>query len=141
MAGINKVILVGNLGRDPEKRYTRSGSAVTNISIATSEKWKDKETGADNERTEWHNVVFFNRLAEVASEYLAKGSKIYVEGKLQTDKYEKEGQTHYSTKIVALQLQMLDSRGKAGGGQQPATAGVPGQQQTMDEDFDDDIPF
>ncbi|MFT7138767.1 MAG: single-strand DNA-binding protein, partial [Sulfitobacter sp.] len=94
--GINKVILVGNLGNDPETRYLPDGNAVTNISIATSESWKDKNTGQQNERTEWHRVVFFRRLAEIAGEYLKKGSKVYVEGQLRTRQYDKEGQKHYS---------------------------------------------
>jgi single-strand DNA-binding protein len=114
--GINKVILVGNLGNDPETRYLPDGNAVTNISIATSESWKDKNTGQQNERTEWHRVVFFRRLAEIAGEYLKKGSKVYVEGQLRTRQYEKEGQKHYSTEIVANEMQMLDSRGDNMGG-------------------------
>lgn len=110
--GINKVILIGNLGNDPETRYTASGSAVTNISLATSESWKDKQTGQPVEKTEWHRVVFFNRLAEVAGEYLRKGSKVYVEGRLQTRKWQDQaGQDRYSTEIVANEMQMLDSRG------------------------------
>ena len=117
--GINKVILVGNLGNDPETRYMPSGGAVTNISIATSESWKDKQTGQQQERTEWHRVVFFNRLAEIAGEYLKKGSKVYVEGSLRTRKWQDQsGQDKYSTEIVAAELQMLDSRaGGQGGGQ------------------------
>jgi len=99
--GINKVILVGNLGNDPDTRYLPNGDAVTNISIATSESWKDKQTGQNVDRTEWHRVVFFRRLAEIAGEYLKKGSKVYVEGKLQTRQWEKDGQKHYTTEIVA----------------------------------------
>src|SRR5210317_459432 len=114
--GINKVILVGNLGNDPEHRMLPSGGAVTNISIATSEAWKDKNTGQQQERTEWHRVVFFNRLAEIAAEYLRKGSKVYVEGALRTRKWQDQsGQDRYTTEIVASEMQMLDSRGAGGG--------------------------
>ncbi len=113
--GINKVILVGNLGQDPETRYMPSGGAVTNVTIATSETWKDKQTGQPQERTEWHRVVFFNRLAEIAGEYLKKGSKVYVEGSLRTRKWQDQsGQDRYTTEIVAAEMQMLDSR--SGGG-------------------------
>ncbi|MEX1670872.1 single-stranded DNA-binding protein [Zhongshania guokunii] len=115
--GINKVILVGNLGQDPETRYMPSGGAVTNVTIATSETWKDKQSGQAQERTEWHRVVFFNRLAEIAGEYLKKGSKVYVEGSLRTRKWQnKEGVDQYTTEIVAAEMQMLDSRGGSGGG-------------------------
>ncbi len=156
--GINKVILVGNLGRDPEMRYTPSGSAVANLALATSESWKDKQTGEQQERTEWHRIVMFNRLGEIAGEYLKKGSKVYIEGKLQTRKWQdKEGQDRYSTEIVANEMQMLDSRG--GGGDSgmndynqsaPAPARPPAPQQSnapaqpkqrVNDDFDDDIPF
>jgi single-strand DNA-binding protein len=117
--GVNKVILVGNLGNDPETRYTQAGAAITNVSVATSESWKDKQTGQPQERTEWHRVVFFNRLAEIAGEYLRKGSKIYVEGSLRTRKWQdKEGQDRYSTEIVGNEMQMLDSRGAGQGGNQ-----------------------
>lgn len=110
--GINKVIIVGNLGQDPEVRYMPSGGAVTNISVATSESWKDKETGENQERTEWHRVVFFNRLAEIVGEYLKKGSKVFIEGALRTRKWEdKNGQDRYTTEIVAKEMQMLDSKG------------------------------
>ena len=111
--GVNKVILIGNLGRDPETRYMPSGGAVTNVALATSESWKDKQTGQQQERTEWHKVVFFNRLAEIAGEYLRKGSKVYVEGSLRTRKYQdkQSGQDRYSTEIVASEMQMLDSQG------------------------------
>jgi len=148
--GINKVILIGNLGKDPEVRYMPSGSAVTNVTVATSENWKDKQTGEKQERTEWHNVVFFNRLAEIAGEYLKKGSKVYIEGSLRTRKWQdKNGQDRYTTEIVANEMQMLDSRGggegygaRAGSGAQggavaeaaPAMAGA-------GDEFDDDIPF
>ncbi len=115
--GINKVIIVGNLGNDPEHRVLPSGGAVTNLSIATSESWKDKQTGQPQERTEWHRVVFFNRLAEIAAEYLRKGSKVYVEGALRTRKWkDQSGQDRYSTEIVASEMQMLDSRGGNEGG-------------------------
>ena len=115
--GINKVILVGNLGNDPEVRHTANGTAVTTISVATGETWKDKQTGQPQERTEWHRVVFFNRLAEIAGEYLRKGSKVYVEGSIRTQKWQdKEGQDRYTTEIVANEMQMLDSRGAGQGG-------------------------
>jgi len=115
--GVNKVILVGNLGNDPETKYMPSGGAVTNITVATSESWKDKNTGQAQERTEWHRVVFFNRLAEIAGEYLRKGSKVYVEGSLRTRKWQgQDGQDRYTTEIVAAEMQMLDSRGGASGG-------------------------
>lgn len=114
--GINKVIILGNLGNDPETRYMPNGNAVTNISVATSESWKDKQSGQMQERTEWHRVVFFNRLAEVAGEYLRKGSKVYVEGSLRTRKWQDQnGVDRYSTEIVASDMQMLDSRGEGGG--------------------------
>lgn len=112
--GVNKVILVGNLGQDPEVRYTPSGAAVTNLTIATSESWRDKQTGEQKERTEWHRVVMYARLAEIAGEYLRKGSKIYIEGRLQTrDWQDQSGQKRYTTEIIASELQMLDSRGQA----------------------------
>jgi single-strand DNA-binding protein len=113
--GVNKVILVGNLGADPETRYTPSGTAITSIRIATSESWKDKQTGEQQERTEWHRVDFFGRLAEIAGEYLKKGRQVYVEGRLRTDEYEKDGVKRYSTKIVADEMQMLG--GREGGGE------------------------
>jgi len=161
--GINKVILVGTCGKDPDTRYTPSGSAVSNISIATNEQWTDKQTGQKQERTEWHNVVFFGRLAEIVGEYLKKGSQVYIEGKLKTDSYEKDGTTRYSTKIVANEMQMLGGRAGGGGGdfapqQQQQGGGQPQyqpqaqRQQTpqqqaapqaapVDDSFDDDIPF
>tara|TARA_Y100001970_G_scaffold231282_1_gene287444 strand:- start:855 stop:1220 length:366 start_codon:yes stop_codon:yes gene_type:complete len=110
--GINKVILVGNLGQDPDEKALPSGGAVTNISVATSNAWKDKDSGEKKERTEWHRVVFFNRLAEIAAQYLKKGSKVYIEGELRTREWEKEGQRHFSTEIVASEMQMLDSKGE-----------------------------
>ena len=110
--GINKAIVLGNLGQDPETRYMPNGNAVTNISIATSESWKDKQSGQEQERTEWHRVVFFNRLAEIAGEYLKKGSKVYVEGSLRTRKWQDQsGADKYTTEIVASEMQMLDARG------------------------------
>ena len=161
--GINKVILVGNLGRDPETRSMPSGGAVTNVSIATSKGWKDKDSGEQKERTEWHRIVFFNKLAEIAGEYLKRGSKVYIEGELRTRDWEKDGQKHYTTEVVASEMQMLDSRGEMGGGG-PSAGGPPaggssfggpaasqgagGSASPADDfgpppsdDFDDDIPF
>lgn len=118
--GINKVILVGNLGADPETRYTAGGSAVTTIRIATSDSWKDKQTGEQQERTEWHRVKFFGRLAEIAGEYLKKGRQVYVEGSLRTDKYtDREGVERYTTDIIANEMQMLGGGGEGGGGGRP----------------------
>lgn len=141
MKGINKAIIVGSLGQDPETRYLPSGGAVTNVSVATSESWKDKATGERRESTEWHRVVFFNRLAEIAGEYLTKGSKVYIEGKLKTRKWQDQsGADRYTTEIHASELQMLDSKGqqKAQGEPEP-TQGV--QPNTAAADFEDDIPF
>jgi single-strand DNA-binding protein len=155
--GVNKVIIVGTLGKDPETRYMPSGSAVTNLRLATNEQWKDKQTGEQQERTEWHSIAMFGRLAEIAAEYLRKGSQVYIEGKLRTRKWQdKEGKDRYTTEIVADEMQMLGSKGggggasmgppaersSSGGGQRPAAVndmdsgggGPPG-------DFDDDIPF
>ena len=164
--GINKVILVGHLGRDPEVRYTANGSAVANVTIATSEGWKDKQTGETQERTEWHRVVMFNRLGEIAGEYLRKGSQVYLEGRLQTRKWQDQnGQDRYTTEIVANEMQMLGSRQGGGdfnqdsaGGFAPSPQATPSpQQQSAPQqqggapqqapapnnfaDFDDDIPF
>ena len=151
--GINKVILVGNLGNDPEHRVLPSGGGVTNISLATSESWKDKTSGEQKERTEWHRVVFFNRLSEIAAEYLRKGSKVYVEGSLRTRKWQDQsGQDRYSTEIVGAEMQMLDSRGASqeGGGYQSApaasapAASAPAPAPANPEPIDfpeDDIPF
>ena len=141
--GINKVILVGNLGADPETRYMPSGSAVTNLSVATSESWKDKQTGEQKERTEWHKVAMFNRLAEIAAEYLRKGSQVYIEGKLRTRKWQdRDGNDRWTTEIIADEMQMLGGRG--GGGSAPMSSG-PGPSsappQPPADDFDDDIPF
>jgi len=169
--GINKVILIGNCGGDPETRYLPSGGAVTNVTVATSESWKDKQTGQAQERTEWHRVVFFNRLGEIAGEYLRKGSKVYIEGSLRTRKWQdKDGGDRYTTEIVANEMQMLDSKGSGAGGggyesqapresaprQAPrqaaggAAAGGGAAANTAPaydappagfDDFDDDIPF
>ena len=116
MASVNKVIIVGNLGKDPEMRTFPSGGRVCNVTIATSERWKDKQTGEMKEATEWHRIAFFGRLAEIAGEYLKKGSSVYIEGRLKTRQWEKDGQKQYSTEIVADQMQMLGGRGGEGGG-------------------------
>lgn len=147
--GINKVILIGNLGRDPEIRYTPRGLAVANVSIATSETWKDKQSGENQERTEWHRVVFYQRLAEIVGEYLRKGSKVFIEGRLRTSKWQDKntGQDRYTTEIIAENMQMLDSKGgamdttsgfeKSGNASQPpAVEAAPPL-----DNFDDDIPF
>ena len=163
--GVNKVILVGNLGADPETRYTAGGQAITSIRIATSEAWKDKHTGEQQERTEWHRVKFFGRLAEIAGEYLKKGRQVYVEGSLRTDKYtDKDGVERFSTDIIADEMQMLGGnpgseggggggggggyRGGGGGGDRPARSAPPQRSATppsrpaQDAGFeDDDIPF
>lgn len=169
--GINKVILVGNVGQDPETRYMPNGNAVTNVTLATSDVWKDKNTGQQQERTEWHRIVFFQRLAEIVAEYVKKGSKLYVEGRLQTRSWEQDGVKRYTTEIVASEMQMLDSRGGSGGGDsyggrdnwndqgggqasggQSSGAQGGGQgggrsqapqqpQPPADDNFDDDIPF
>ncbi len=149
--GVNKVILVGNLGADPETRYTAGGSAVTNVSLATTDSWKDKQSGEQQERTEWHRIVFWGRLAEIAAEYLRKGSQIYVEGRIQTRKWQgKDGQDRWTTEIVGNEMQMLGSRG---GGQSPppdydgdqsegtASESSSPKKAAAGEDFDDDIPF
>ena len=165
MASINKVILVGNLGNDPEVKYMPNGGAVTNISIATTDSWKDKNTGDKQERTEWHRVVFFNRLAEIVGEYLRKGSQIYIEGSLRTRKWtDQSGQDKYTTEIVAKEMQMLGSRqgggaASMGGGNYNSTPSAPPAQNNRPQqqpqqntpspsgqpmppnDFEDDIPF
>ncbi len=156
--GVNKVILIGNLGRDPEVRYSPSGQAVANVTLATSEAWKDRNSGEKQERTEWHRIVFFGRLAEVAGEYLKKGAQIYVEGRLQTRKWQdKDGNDRYTTEVVATDMQMLGSRAGAGvpsdnfnqdqpyategpGNAVPASGGNRSKASTA-TDFDDDIPF
>jgi len=149
--GINKVIIVGNLGADPETRYMPSGKAVTNIRVATSESWTDRQSGDKQERTEWHAVVLFDKLGEIAGEYLRKGSQVYIEGSLRTRKWQdKQGQDRYTTEIVARDMQMLGGRPGSGGGsgyqenrsertgnqERPAAPSAP-----PDEEFDDDIPF
>ena len=151
--GINKVILVGNVGNDPEVRYMPNGNAVANVSIATSESWKDKGTGEQQERTEWHRVVFFNRLGEIVEQYVKKGSKLYVEGRLQTRSWDQDGVKRYSTEIVANEMQMLDSRGgqsdsdygqQRSAPPQQSSGGGGGSQQPQAgnfDNFDDDIPF
>ncbi len=159
--GVNKVILVGNLGADPDTRYMPSGKAVTNIRVATSESWKDKQTGDTQERTEWHSIVMYDKLGEIAAEYLRKGSQVYLEGKLRTRKWQdKEGKDRYTTEIIADQMQMLGSRGGgAGGSSEPRSASRPAPANQdrsaapVDEgasaggsgggggEFDDDIPF
>ena len=142
MRGINKVILVGNVGKDPETRYMPSGGAVCNLTIATSESWKDKTTGQQQEATEWHRVVFHGKLAEIAGEYLKKGSKVYVEGSLHTRKWQDKatGQDKYSTEIKAMSMQMLDSR-PAGGDDAPAPRQQRQAPAPLPADFNDDIPF
>ncbi len=138
--GINKVILVGNVGQDPETRYMPNGNAVTNLSLATSETWKDKNTGEQQERTEWHRVTFYQRLAEIVAEYVKKGSKLYVEGRLQTRSWEQDGVKKYATDIIANEMQMLDSR--SGASDNYSSAQSPTQQAPAEMDsFDDDIPF
>ena len=155
--GVNKVILVGNVGNDPEVRYMPNGNAVANVSIATSETWKDKGNGEQQEKTEWHRVVFFNRLAEIVEQYVKKGSKLYLEGRLQTRQWEQEGVKRYSTEVVASEMQMLDSRGggamergdgNAFGEPRPPRSQpnppqpAPSQAAPSNFDnFDDDIPF
>ena len=163
--GINKVMLIGNVGKDPETRYAQNGSAITRFSVATSESWKDKASGEMQERTEWHNVVCFARLAEIAGEYLRKGSKVYIEGSLRTSSWEADGQKKYRTEVNARELQMLDSRSGAdsgmGGGASGAPSGFSNQASAQaaqlgassavaadsaptlsdDTDFEDDIPF
>lgn len=146
--GVNKVILVGTLGKDPEIRYTQSGAAITNISVATNESWKDKVTGEKQERTEWHRVKFFGRLAEIAGEYLKKGGQVYIEGALRTTKYtDKQGVEKYSTDIIANEMQMLGgkpggggerSRDDDAGGDVPASSGGGNHEPFPD---DSDIPF
>ena len=161
MASINKVILIGNLGRDPEVRYTPSGAAVCNVTIATSRNWKDKTSGEKVEETEWHRVVFYDRLAEIAGEYLKKGRSVYVEGRLKTRKWQdKDGVDKYTTEIVADNMQMLGGREGMGGGDEggggsrgygregggaapraPAAKPAPAKSSTGFDDMDDDIPF
>ncbi|MFM9970171.1 MAG: single-stranded DNA-binding protein [Burkholderiales bacterium] len=154
MASVNKVILVGNLGRDPETRFSTDGAAIANVSIATTDTWKDKTSGEKQERTEWHRVVFFNRLAEIAGEYLKKGSQVYIEGALRTRKWtDKEGAEKFTTEIVADKMQMLGSRQGAGErsmpsesrepamASEPRAGGAAKKPAGKFEEMDDDIPF
>ena len=139
-SGVNKVIVIGNLGQDPEVKYMPNGDAVANITLATSESWKDKNTGEQRSETEWHRVVFFRRLAEVVGEYLNKGSKIYIEGKLKTRKWQaQDGTDRYTTEIVANDMQMLDSKGS--NQSQRAPEGQASSPQPSDPIPEDDIPF
>jgi len=154
--GVNKVILIGNLGKDPEVRYMPSGGAVANVTLATTESWKDKQSGEQQERTEWHNVVFYNRLAEIVGEYLKKGSQVYVEGSLRTRKWQDKntGTDRYTTEIIANEMQMLGGKGGGGGsaayskedgGEAGGRQGAAGKAQAPSasgaDQFDDDIPF
>jgi single-strand DNA-binding protein len=144
--GVNKVILVGNLGKDPEVRYMPNGNAVANLTLATTESWKDKQTGDQQEKTEWHRIVMFRRLAEIAGEYLKKGSQVYIEGKLQTRKWQdNSGNDRYTTEIIADEMQMLGSRGGGSAGfadkSAPSRSSAPAAAETAPADFDDDIPF
>ena len=155
--GVNKVILIGNLGKDPEVRYIPNGDAVANVTLATSESWKDKTTGEQQERTEWHNVVFYKRLAEVVGEYLKKGSQVYVEGSIRTRKWQDKetGKDRYTTEIIANEMQMLGSKSggsapysdKAAGGKSSAPAAKGKHEEAehapggKSDNFDDDIPF
>lgn len=147
--GINKVIIVGNLGSDPESKFMPNGAPVANISVATSESWKDKATGQPKERTEWHRVAFFDKLAEIACQYLKKGSQVYIEGSLRTRKWQDEsGSDRYSTEIIAREMQMLGSKQESVGGQYQKTEAQPTVQQGSHvnhvnhvDSFDDDIPF
>jgi single-strand DNA-binding protein len=160
MAAINKVILIGNLGKDPEVRYTPNGNATCNVSVATTRTWKDKNSGEKQEETEWHRVVFYDRLAEIAGEYLKKGRPVYVEGRLKTRKWQnKDGQDVYTTEIIANEMQMLGGREGMGGGEEGPSSGggtysnrpAPASRQvtpkpvdkpsTGFDDMDDDIPF
>lgn len=150
MSGINKVILIGNVGKDPEQKSLSGGGTVVNINIATSETWKDKSSGQPQEKTEWHRIVFFNRLAEIVAEYVKKGSKLYVEGALRTRSWEQDGVTKYATEIICSEMQMLDSRGGVGSSYADTETGLgkttkqPSQQPRKgypSVGVDDDIPF
>ena len=143
--GINKVILVGTVGKDPEMKYMPSGDAIANISVATNESWKDKSSGEKKEITEWHRVVFFRQLADIVGKYMRKGQQVYIEGSLKTRSWEKDGQKHYATEIIASDMQMLGSKGDGERTEQaaapkPAPPPKPAPAQSL-EDFDDDIPF
>ena len=144
--GINKVILVGTVGKDPEMNYMPSGDAIANISVATNDSWKDKNTGEKKEITEWHRVVFFRQLADIVGKYLRKGQQVYIEGSLKTRSWEKDGQKHYATEIVASDMQMLGSKGDGERTEQSASAPKPAPPKPAPapqsfEDFDDDLPF
>ena len=145
--GVNKVILIGNLGKDPETRSLPSGGAVTNVTVATTDGWKDKQTGEKKEVTEWHSVVFFDRLAEIAGQYLKKGSKVYIEGSLRTRKWQdKEGKDRYTTEVRANDMQMLDSKGAGGSSgsyerSEPRPERASAVPAVAEKDLDDDIPF
>ena len=141
--GINKVILVGNLGADPDTRYMPSGGAVTNLSVATSESWKDKQTGEQKERTEWHKVAMFGRLAEISAEYLRKGSQVYIEGKIRTRKWQdKDGNDRWTTEVIADEMQMLGGRGSGGAPARSDNQAQSSQPRAAEStEFDDDIPF
>jgi single-strand DNA-binding protein len=142
MAGINKVIIVGRLGRDPELRYTPDGTAVANFSVATSDEWKDKNSGEKKERTEWHRIVAWRRLGEICGEYLSKGRQVYVEGRLQTRSWEQEGVTRYTTEIIANDVQFLGNKDDAGGPRRSGGGMDQGYPEPpMAETQDDDIPF
>jgi len=152
MRGVNKVILVGTLGRDPETRYTQSGTCVSNFSLATNEEWNDKQTGERQQKTEWHRVTAWARLGEIVGEYLKKGSHCYVEGKIETRSYEKDGEKRFVTEVIALNIQMLGgeqggegrapSGGQTSGGSSNSQSARPqAQPAASDDDFDDDIPF
>jgi len=147
MAGLNKAILIGNLGRDPEVRYTSDGRAVTNFSIATSDEWKDKETGEKRQRTEWHRIVAFNKLGEICGEYLSKGKQVYIEGQIRTRDWEdRDGNKRYTTEIVANNMLMLGSRSdvsseRSSTGRTDADPGYPESASSYAEKPDDDIPF
>jgi len=140
--GVNKVILIGNIGKDPEVRYTQSGTAVCNTSLATSESWKDKQSGEQQERTEWHNLTFFGRMAEVAGEYLKKGSQVYVEGSITTDKWQdKDGNDRYTTKIKVRDMQMLGGKGGSSGNSHQTPTARSQASEPVQNEFDEDIPF
>ena len=144
MATLNKVMLIGNLGRDPEVRYTQDGRAVANFSIATTDKWKDKNSGENKERTEWHRIVAFGRLGEICGEYLSKGKQVYIEGRLRTRSWEKDGITRYTTEIEAISMQMLGTRDSGAGTSTPSGPqgkGMSGSEPSYPEFQDDDIPF
>jgi len=140
MSSVNKALIIGNLGQDPEIKYTQSGSPVANLSVATSERWKDKNTGEQKEQTEWHRVVVFGRLAEIAEQYLKKGSKIFIEGKIQTRDWEDaDGNKKYTTEVVAREMTMLDS--KASMSSDAPSSDSPSKEAPKDDSFEEDIPF